>query len=145
MKTMKPTPGRGAQGFTLIEVMIAMGLFALGMVTLTAMQQYSMNGRGSGRHMTQAATIAETQMEQLQRLPWTAVASTAGWATAITVNNTVQGTPDRVEQVYTVDWRITDLVADWTRTVDVRIRWDDPKRPGRSLVITGVRFNRDAV
>ncbi len=145
MKTTNPTPDRIAQGFTLIEVIVAMGVFALGMVTLTGMQLHAMNGRSSGRHMTQAAAIAETQMEQLQRAAWTAVAPTGGWSAAVAVNNTVQGTPDRVEQVYTLDWRITDLVANWTRTLDVRIRWNDPKRPGRSLVITSVRFNRDAV
>ncbi len=145
MKTTNPTPDRSAQGFTLIEVIVAMGLFGVGMMTLTGMQLHAMNGRSSGRHMTQAAAIAETQMEQLQRAAWTAVAVTGGWSTAVTVNNTVQGTPDQVEQVYTLDWRITDLVANWTRTLDVRVRWDDLKRPGRSLVITSVRFNRDAV
>ncbi|MDH3213436.1 MAG: prepilin-type N-terminal cleavage/methylation domain-containing protein [Myxococcales bacterium] len=145
MAATTPNPKRGSQGFTLIEVMIALGIFAFGMVTLSSMQLHAMQGRSSGRHTTQAAAIAQTQMERLQQQAWASVAPTAGWAPAVTVANTVQSSPDRVEQAYTVDWRIADLVAGWTRTIDVRVQWDEPKRPGRSLVISGVRFNRDAV
>jgi prepilin-type N-terminal cleavage/methylation domain-containing protein len=145
MAPTTPIRNRGSQGFTLIEVMIALGIFAFGMVTLSAMQLHAMHGRSSGRHMTQAATIAKTQMERFQQEAWASVAPTGGWAPPVTVNNTVQSSPDRVEQAYTVDWRITDLVAGWTRTIDVRVQWNEPKRSGRSLVLSSVRFNRDAV
>lgn len=145
MAPTTPIRNRGSQGFTLIEVMTALGIFAFGMVTLSAMQLHAMRGRSSGRHMTQAATIAKTQMERFQQEAWASVAPTGGWAPPVTVNNTVQSSPDRVEQAYTVDWRITDLVAGWTRTIDVRVQWNEPKRSGRSLVLSSVRFNRDAV
>jgi len=134
-----------ARGFSLIEVMIAMTVFALGMVTLSAVQVQAMRSGSSSRHATQAAAIAKSQMEQLQRLDWAQIGPTTGWTTPVERNNTVQGSPNMVERVYTVDWRITDLTPAWTRAIDVRIRWSDPKRPNRSVVISSVRFNRRAV
>jgi len=132
----------GERGFTIIEMMIALALFAVGLTTLSGMQLHAMHGSNSGRHATQAGSIAESSMEQLERLAWAQLTPTAGWSAPVTRNVTVQGS---VEKAYTVDWRITDLVADWTRTIDVRVRWDEPKRPNRSVVFTSIRFNREGV
>jgi prepilin-type N-terminal cleavage/methylation domain-containing protein len=130
------------RGLTIIEVMIALALFGVGLTAVSSMQLHAMRGGNSGRHATQAGAIAESTMEQLQRLTWSQLTPTAGWSPATTRNNTVQG---HVEKVYTIDSRITDLVADWTRTIDVRVRWDEPKRPNRSVVFTSIRFNREGV
>jgi prepilin-type N-terminal cleavage/methylation domain-containing protein len=136
---------RSAGGFTLIEVIIAVALFMMGMLSLSAMQLHAMRGGSSGRHATQAAAIAESQMEQLQRLTWTQIAPTTGWSAGVARNNTVQSNPDQVEQAYTLDWRITDLVVGWTRSVDVRVSWDEQGRPGRSVVFSSIRYNREAI
>lgn len=134
---------RGRQaGFTLIEMMIALLVFAFGMVTLSAMQLHSVRGANQGRHATHAAAIAETRMERMQRLTWAQIAPTAGWAPAQTETSSVQG---QAEKTYSVDWRITDLEPGWTRSIDVRVTWDEPGRLGRSVVISSVRFNREGV
>jgi Tfp pilus assembly protein PilV len=134
---------RGAGGFTLLEVTIAMALFMAGMLSLSVMQLSALRGGSSGRHATQAAAFAETKMEELQRLTWTQIATTAGWAPAETRNNTVQASPNQVEQAYTLDWRITNLVVGWTRSIDVRVRWDEKGRPNRSVVFSSIRYNRE--
>jgi hypothetical protein len=87
-------------------------------------------------------------MEQLQRLRWTdaALADTAGAFTApITQTNTVQGDSNQVEMSYAVDWRIADVETDWTRSIDVRVTWDEEKRPNRSVVLSSLRYNREAL
>ena len=142
-RTQQTSNRRLQGGFTLIEVMLAGVVFLVGMLTLSAMQLHSLQAASSGRHSTQAAAIAESQMEQLQRVTWTQVAPTAGWAPAVTVNNSVQAGTAITEQVYTLDWRITDAVADWSRTIDVRVRWNEPKRPNRSVVFSSIRYNRE--
>jgi prepilin-type N-terminal cleavage/methylation domain-containing protein len=136
---------RSEGGFTLIELTIAITVFAVGMLSLSAMLLAAMQGGSRGRHTTQASAIAESRMEQLQRLNWTQLAPTAGWSAPVTVHNTVQANADQNEETYTVDWRITDLVAGWTREIDVRVTWDDPDRPNRSVTFSSVRFNREGV
>ena len=137
MPRIRDRRARPQRAFTLIEVMIALLVFAVGMVTLSAMQLHSVRGANSGRHATDAAAVAESRMEQLQRLTWDQLAPTGGWFD--------DGIESKFENDYQVEFRVADLVADWTRTIDVRVTWDDPKRPGRSVVLSSVRFNREGV
>ena len=139
----RPVQRREAHGgFTLLEVMIALTVFALGMLTVAAMNLQAMQGAKNGRDQSQAAAIAHSQMEQLQRLTWTQLAPT-GWTAAVTQNVTVLADPDHNEQSYEVSWRITDAVTDWTRLIDIRVGWDDPGRPGRSVALSSMRYNRE--
>jgi prepilin-type N-terminal cleavage/methylation domain-containing protein len=137
---------RSRGGFTLLEVSIAIGVFAIGMLGLSAMQLHALRGGGSGRHATQAAAIAQSQMEQLDRLRWTDLATTAGAFTApVTVSNLVQADTTESEMSYAVSWRIADVQPGWTRSIDVRVTWDEPKRPNRSVVLSSLRFNREGL
>jgi hypothetical protein len=45
------------------------------------------------------------------------------------------------EQAYGLSWRVTDLIANRTRAVDVQVTWDEPGRPGRSYTLSSVRNN----
>jgi len=134
---------RGSGGFTLVELTIAIAVFAAGMLSLSAMLLAATQGGSRGRHTTHASAIAESQMEQLQRLTWTQIAPTAGWSTPVTVHNTVQADANQNEETYSVDWRITNLVTGWTREIDVRVTWDEPGRPNRSVTFSSVRFNHE--
>jgi prepilin-type N-terminal cleavage/methylation domain-containing protein len=134
---------RSAGGFTLVELTIAIAVFAVGMLSLSGMLLAAMQGGSRGRHTTQASAVAESQMEQLQRLTWAQVAPTAGWSTPVAVHNTVQAGTNQNEQTYMVDWRITNLVTGWTRSLDVRVTWDEPGRPNRSVTFSSVRFNHE--
>ncbi len=134
---------RARGGFTLLELTIAITVFAVGMLSLNVMLLSAMRGGSRGRHTTQASAIAEGQMERLQRASWAQLAPT-GWTAPVTVSNQVQGEGGTSnEETYSVDWRITDLVAGWTRTLDVRVQWDEPGRPGRSVVFETIRYNRE--
>ena len=146
---MEPRPrgqDRARGGFTLLEVMIATAIFAIGMLGLTAMQLHALRSGGSGRHATQAAAIGQSQMEQLERLRWTDLTTTAGAFTApITVSNLVQAATNESEMAYQVAWRVADVQAGWTRSIDVRVTWDEPRRPNRSVVLSSLRYNREAL
>lgn len=143
MRRLRHARKRGERGFTLIEVLVAMGILATGLLAVSAAQLYAMRGGRSGRHTTDAAEIAQTQIEELNRLAWTDanLAQTAGWTTAVTRDRQVEtdGVPV-VEQTYSLTWRITN-VNNWVKTIDVRVDWDEPNRPGRSYTITTVRHN----
>jgi prepilin-type N-terminal cleavage/methylation domain-containing protein len=140
-----PPPTAPRAGFTLLEIAIALAVFAIGMLSLAAMQLHALRSGSSGRHATQAAAIAQSRMEQLQRLRWTDLAPTVGFTAPITQSNTVQADPNQVEMSYAVDWRIANVEPGWTRSIDVRVRWDEENRPNRSVVLSSLRFNREGL
>jgi len=140
---------RVRNGFTLLEVMISLTLMAVGVLSLAALQLLVMDYSARGRSMSQASAIAQTQMEVLQRLTWadaamqpTAGAFTGPTAVDVTIDD---GAGGGTQQSYEVYVRIADLVAGVTRSVDVRVDWDEPDRPGRSYALSSVRFNTEGL
>ncbi|RIL05844.1 MAG: hypothetical protein DCC71_08880 [Proteobacteria bacterium] len=136
---------RGERGFTLVEVMVALGILATGLLAVAAAQLYAMRGGRSGRHTTDAAEIAQTQVESFQRMAWTdaGLAATAGWVPAggQQVDRTVATTGVPViEQSYTLQWRITNVNA-FLKSIDVRVQWNEDNRPNRAYTVTTMRHN----
>jgi type IV pilus assembly protein PilV len=138
-RTLETTRGKARAGLTLIEVMIALTILAVGLLTLATMQLEALRGGRSGASDTYATTLAQDRMETLQRISWihADLAATGNWVAAQTETHPVNG------QTYQVDWRVTDLVANWTRSIDVRVIWDGPKRPNRSRIVSSIRYNRE--
>lgn len=130
------------QGFTMIEVMIAVAILGFGLLTMAMMQLQAMNGGRSGRHSTQAAVMARDRMEQFQRVTWTdpLLTATGGWTAPVTLNNAPTGGPGN-EQSYAVSWRITNVDANWIKNVDVRVSWNEPRFSNRTVTLSGVRYN----
>ena len=79
------------KGFTLIEMIIALFILAIGILGLLNMQVAAINGNLSASQMTIATTLAQDQIEQLKRLPFTDAAlndsKTANNATLTTPSN----------------------------------------------------------
>ncbi len=57
-------------GFTLVEIMIAIGIFAIGFLAVGMMQVNALNTTNSARHTTEAMAMAEDWVEQLRVLPF---------------------------------------------------------------------------
>jgi type IV pilus assembly protein PilV len=132
---------RRRAGFTLIEVMVALAILATGLLTVAAAQIYAMRGGSTGRHTSDAATIAHSQIENFQRRAFDDADLAATGGAWVPVGGqqetvTVQTSPiDQVEMTYTVQWRITDVEPN-LKALDVRVTWDEPQRPGRELVLS---------
>ena len=128
-------PQRG--GFTLIEVMIALGILGFGLLALAVMQIEAMGQGSKGRHSAEAAAVARSHAEQVMRLPWTALTAVAGagwsapgWAGAVaSVDATVDqpgGAGTAVEHSYDVSWRVTNVAGNsCLRDVEVRVSWPE--------------------
>jgi type IV pilus assembly protein PilV len=136
---MRREPKRRRAGLTLIEVMIALSILAVGLLTLSSMQLQALRAGRGGKTDTIATTIAQDKMEDLRRKPWTHadLSPTGNWTAAQTLTSGVDG------QTYQLDWRVTDVVANWTRSIDVRVRWNDPKHPNRLRTFSSLRYNRE--
>jgi prepilin-type N-terminal cleavage/methylation domain-containing protein len=138
---------RQSSGFTLVEIMIALTLLGIGLLSLAAMQLTAMQYGSRGRHMTKAAALAEERMEILMRTRWNdaALAPTGGWTDPDVKTELVQGPTDATEQTYEVCWQIADVDASRTRSIDVRVQWSEPNRAPRQYAISSLRFNHEGL
>lgn len=83
------------RGFTLIEVLIAMAIFSIGILGVGTMQLRSTGGNTNARIGTEASVWAQDRVETLMLLPFT----DAAFAT---------GAHQVIEGLYTVDWTVYD-------------------------------------
>lgn len=139
-------------GFTLIEVMVAMGIVGFGLLTLAAMQLHALKQSTSGRHSGDASAVARTHLEQAHRLPWgdldeaidTWVAPTWSGSASVAITLVdIPGGQTAIEQVYDVDWRVSDVgTSGCLRDIEVRVRWTEPSRPDpKQRVVATRRYN----
>ncbi len=61
---------RGQSGFSLLEVMIAMTILAVGILVIAQMQIAAIRGLTYSRRLSSATQLAQFQMEQLRTLPF---------------------------------------------------------------------------
>ncbi len=57
------------RGVSLIEVLIAVAIFAIGISAVAVLQYKTVSGNTRGRMITDATTLAEREMERLMELP----------------------------------------------------------------------------
>ncbi len=101
------------QGFTLIEVMMAMVILGVGIMSIVALQTRDTMYNNSSRRQTQAYTWAMDRVERLRSLSYTN-------ADLTTASHSETNAP------YTVQWVVSDntlKVAD-TKKVDVTVFWN---------------------
>ncbi len=60
----------GSNGFTLIEVLVAMAIFSIGILAVASMQLAATKGSSSARFSSEAAVLAQSQMESLLALKY---------------------------------------------------------------------------
>ncbi len=88
---------RGRRGFTLIEVLIAMAIFSLGMLAVGTLQITSTNSNASARIHTEEYTWVVDQIERLTALGY----DDADLDETPPIHTVVQGP-------YTVSWTVED-------------------------------------
>jgi len=138
---------------TILEVMIALGILAVGLLAMLAMQISAMRGGKYGRHTTEAAQLARDQMEYLHRLDWgDALIAPTGWtpptfmgtAGPRIVTVTSASGPQQ-EMVYNLSYRVNADPDTNLRHVDVRVNWTEmnapPGAPLRRYAMSTIRHN----
>ena len=100
------------RGFSLIEVLIAMTIFAIGVLALAQMQITAIRGNAFSSTTTDGTTLAQDRMERLMRLSYDHGDLGAGNHGPVT-----QG-------LYNVSWNVTNnSPVPNTKTVNVSVTW----------------------
>jgi len=104
-----------SEGFTLLEVMIALVIMAVGLLGLAALQLVAVKSNAFSSEMTYATMLAQQHAEVLKGLPFTDTKLTPGSHTELGSSKGVQ---------YTVTWNVTPNVpASDMLSVNLTVQW----------------------
>ena len=119
-------------GFTLIEVLIALTIFAVGLLAIAALQTSAIRMNSTGNRLTELSTVGIDQFENLMSLPYSspwldAVNSSTPDAAGNLHQNTING--------YTISWDIVqDVLVANTRRITLTVTGN-----GKMLRIRSIR------
>jgi len=103
------------KGVTMIEILMAICILAVGILAVVAMQTGSLRGNTTSLSSTDALIFAVGQMESLMGQTW-------GSAALNSVNNPQQVTSAGGQ--YTVTWTVSDPgVFQDTKTINMTVNW----------------------
>ena len=120
------------KGFSLIEILIAITVFAIGILAVGKMQIAAIKGNSFANDLTKATTLAQDRMEELIGFPYddtdlddTDTDDKAGLDdTNATADHNDSNNP--VDGRYNIFWNIaTDHPINNTKEIRVIVRWTD--------------------
>jgi len=107
-------------GFTLIEVLIAMTIFSIGMLAVASMQIASIGGNATSAGVTDATSQAVIQLEQFIN---------GDYDTEVVSGTETVATTTQPITTYSITRTVTeDDVFDNTKTVVITVTWTDNGR-----------------
>lgn len=119
-------------GFSLIELLIAMAILALAMLAAASMQFNSVRNNATGNIFTQANMLAKAKMEELKNTPNLDDLSNG---TENAING--EGQPGGI---YNRSWTVENLGAS-ARRISVTVQWTKGSRTRTISVSTNTRGN----
>ena len=131
-------------GLSMIELLLALTVLALGLIGMLTMQTLALQGSRYGKETSEAAHVADDQMEWLLRQPWAAIPVSA-WSAPRVVLGPALGAVNESPQSYTVIWRVQAGPDPSLRSLDVQVTWVMPEAPAgtppRIYAFSSVRHN----
>ena len=108
-------------GFSLIEVLIALVILSISLLALAGLMSTTSQNTSFGGHLTEAATFAQDQLEQLR---------STSWATIANGTNTRTGSFSGI--TYTRTWNV--VTTGTIKTITITTSWTDREFRSFNLV-----------
>jgi type IV pilus assembly protein PilV len=118
---------KSTKGFTLIEVMIAVVILAVGLLALMTMQIVSIKANAFSSEMTYSTMLAQQQLETLKNLLFTDAALTE---TTPSTPHTLPPIIDAKGGSYALSWQVANTTASM-KTITLDVIWQS-RRQGES-------------
>jgi len=94
-------------GFSIIECLIALSIFAIGILAVATLILSSIGSNASARRTMEATALAEARLEQVMAIPY---------------DNIVAG--ESTQGAYTVAWEVAeDVIVAQTKSITVTVSW----------------------
>ena len=122
------------QGFTMVEVLLAMAIFLIGFLAVGSMQISAVNSNASARMRTAASLIASQQAERLLALPFSDLDAT------VAADYPMDQGPYTIAQPTLTTRTGGELTATNNRIVNVTVQWMQRGR-NRSVTYTVMAVN----
>jgi type IV pilus assembly protein PilV len=131
------------KGFSLIELVIATSILAVGLLALAEMQITSIKGNALSSTTTDATTVAQDRLEQLIGQTYSSLATDTNTDLAAgdhpAGTQTIGGTQAVQGITYTITWSITDdSPITNTKTIDLDVTWTENNQ-SRTVSVQGVK------
>lgn len=139
-----------SEGFTLIEVLISVAIFSIGVLAVAAMQLSSVRGNAVARGVTEKVSLASDRMEELLSLPYTDTllaagehSESAGSFTQATdgIDNDNDGQIDEAGEsgFMSISWNVQDNTPlDRTKTIEVTVSRTTVLGGQRRITLTSI-------
>ena len=118
---------RSQAGFNLIEIMVALGILAFGILAIASMQESSLLGTSRAYNLTDGTTEAMDRMESLMALAYTN-ASLANGNHGHTTNGN-----------FTTTWNVSEDAPNRVKTITVTVIWSEAGGAQKSTTLTSIK------
>ena len=139
---------RGEEGFSLIEVLVALTILAVGLLSLALLQVTAIKGNAGASKSTIATDLAQAKLELFRRNAWAAIDNSTnttfdGGTTPIYANVPASAGDNvivRGSTFYRI-WRVLPNASDSLKTITVWTCWQDDLGNWHSVMLITQRAN----
>ncbi|MFY9168111.1 MAG: prepilin-type N-terminal cleavage/methylation domain-containing protein [Desulfomonilia bacterium] len=120
---------RRENGFTLVELAVAILVFSLGILGIAKLQMMAVQGNAFSMQITEGICVAQNTIERLMDLPQTS--TSLGGEADLSDGPYQHDGPTQIQRnmVFKTQWLVSQVGTTGLRQVDVQVSWEEKGTP----------------